>query len=156
MDATKLVVGQDVNLDTGLTNLSGRVVKITWWSVYVQIGGSGEPIRFDKKGVQCGVDPLSLVGPMEIDEVPYAERRQTKREQRSREFQPFIAWWKTASYEQRLTLISKYYATLVPALRPTSIVGSEVDAETIARLDDISSMGFLLDELAKITAIAVP
>jgi hypothetical protein len=82
MDTTKLVVGQNVNLDTGLTNLSGKVVKITWWSVYVQIGDRGEIIRFDKDGVECGVHPLSEIGPMEIDEVPFAERKQTMREKR--------------------------------------------------------------------------
>ncbi len=76
-----LVVGQEINLDTGITNLSGRVVKITWWSVYVQqiwenqrgeiVGG--EILRFDKEGIECGVHPMSEIGPMEVDEVPFAE-----------------------------------------------------------------------------------
>ena len=73
--AAALVVGQEISLDTGLTDLRGKVVKTTWWSVYVrqiwenergEIVGGGI-IRFDKEGTECRIDdPLSLYGPIEI------------------------------------------------------------------------------------------
>lgn len=140
-----LVVGQDVNLDTGMTNISGKVVKIRWRGVDVQIGGSGEPLRFDKEG-QCRADPdpMSLFSPWYIDEVPFAERQQTMREQTMREHQPFIVWWKSATYEQRLALVTKYYTTrLALSLSPLA------PAETVARFADISDIRFLMVELAK-------
>src|SRR5271170_8157147 len=83
-----LVVGQEINLDTGVTDLRGKVVKITRPSVYVQqiwenergeiVGG--EIIRFDKEGIEYGVHPTAEIGPIEIDEVPFAERKQTLRD----------------------------------------------------------------------------
>jgi hypothetical protein len=143
MDTTKLAVGQDINLDTGTTNFSGKVVKTIESSVYVQIGGSGEHIRFDN-GVQFGVDPMSEIGPLVIDEVPFAERKQTIRERRARDYQPFITWWKTASYDQRLALVTKYYATRAAlSLEPLAA------AETIAKFDDVSGIWIFLEELAK-------
>jgi hypothetical protein len=91
---------------------------------------------------------MSEIGPMEVDEVPFAERKQTIREHRAREYQPFIAWWKSAPYEQRLALVTKCFATLAPPLRPISIVGSQVSVETIANAD-ISLDSFLMTALAK-------
>jgi len=82
MDTKTLVVGQDVSLNAGVYSLDGKVVKIRWWGVYVQIGGRGELIRFAKEGKECGVHPLSLIGPMYIDgtltERKATDRRETK------------------------------------------------------------------------------
>jgi hypothetical protein len=149
MDTTKLTVGQDVYLNAGIYGLDGKVVKITRSHVYVQtyIGFGGRIpsrlLRFDNEGKECGGDPLFEGGPWCIDTL--TEREQAMLEQTRREHQPFIAWWKSATYEQRLALVTKYYTTrLAPPIR-----SNLAPAEDVARIADISSDWLLVVELAK-------
>ncbi len=56
MDATKLVVGQEVSMSSGIYGCKGKVVEVTPEGVVVQDDYSGGLIRFDKKGK--GLDRL--------------------------------------------------------------------------------------------------
>jgi hypothetical protein len=165
MDTKTLMVGQDVNLIAGCYGLDGRVVRIMWshaiWKffglerrVYVQpyreLHDRLPPwqksdyfcarlLRFDNEGKECGGNPLFEGGPWYIDRVS------TEREQAGQKHQLFIEWWKRATYEQRLVLVTKYYTTrLAPPLR-----ANFAPAEDIARIADISSDLLLLVELGK-------
>jgi len=153
-----LRVGQDVALDAGVYGLDGKVVKIRWWGVYVQTYGSissripSRLLRFNKDGELVGGDPRFLPLPLEggrwyINPLPEGlqAKHEQMHEQTMREHQSFITWWKSASYEKRLALVTKYYMTrLAPPLR-----ANFAPAEEVARIADISSDGFLLVELAK-------
>jgi hypothetical protein len=171
-----LVIGQHINLDTGTTNISARVVEITLEGVGVQTGYPGRPVffdkegkapvdlRFDKEGTECiedsdpRSDPMSLFGPLYIDEVPFEQRQETKRQQAKprseRKYEPLIEWWvewwKNASYEQRSELLKKYYAKCSPTAYAEDTARYDACAEQMARFEsDSNSIRSLLDELAR-------
>ncbi len=154
MDTTKLRVGQDVSVDAGVYGLSGKVVKIRWWGVYVRTymhfgdQASSRLIRFDKEGELVGDDPRCLPLPREGGPWyphPLPESEQVRWEQTTRKHQPFVVWWKSATYEQRLALVTKYYTTrLAPPLR-----ANFAPAEAVAKIADISLDPLLMTELNK-------
>jgi hypothetical protein len=155
MDTKKLVVGQDVCLYAGVYGLDGTVVEVAEWGVYVKTDGSisrripSHLLRFDKEGkliedVPWYLSPLPAEGGTWCIS-PLPEGQQARREQTKREHQPFIVWWKSATYEQRLALVMKYYTTrLAPPLR-----ANFAPAEDVAKISDISLDSFLMTELAK-------
>lgn len=51
---------------------------------------------------------------------------------------PFVTWWKSATHEQRLAVVKRWYDILLPHIR-----SGRVPAEDVARIADISSDGFL-------------
>lgn len=171
MDTKTLVVGQDVCLESEIYGLDGKVVKVTPEGVEVQTYGSisrrmpSYLLRFDTNGNELDVSRRERLGfgpspenkfhtvlwqsapefqPWHISGT-FTERQQTMREQTMHKHQPFIAWWKSATYEQRLALVNKYYTTrLAPPLR-----ANFAPAEDMAKLDDISSDSSLMVALAK-------
>jgi|HubBroStandDraft_5_1064220.scaffolds.fasta_scaffold397818_2 hypothetical protein len=145
MDTKTLAVGQEVYLNAGVYGLDGKVVKITRSHVYVQtysgFGGRipSRLLQFDNEGKECGGDPLFEGGPW------YIGGTFTEREQVAQKHETFIEWWKCATYEQRLILVTKYYTTrLAPPLR-----ASFAPAEAVAKIADISLDQLLMVELAK-------
>lgn len=149
-----LVVGQDVAVDGSGCGVGydGKVVEVAEWGVCVKTYGSvwkkesSDLLRFDKEGKLIEEYPSQLTGefgPYCINPLPKGE--QAMQEQIMREHQPFIAWWKSATYEQRLALVTKYYMTrLAPPLRARF-----APATDMAKLADISLDSFLMTELAK-------
>jgi hypothetical protein len=129
-----LTVGQNVYLEAGVYGHAGKVVKIRWWGIYVKtFSGRGGRIpslllRFGKDGKERGGHPLFEGGPWSICGT-FTEAEQAQQ----RERQPFVAWWKSARYEQRLALVTKFYATLAPALR-----SNFAPAAAVVKIADIS------------------
>jgi hypothetical protein len=161
MDTKKLVVGQDVTIEAAGCGVgySGTVVEVAEWGVCVENYGSISRqlpsflVRFDKEGKHIEDVPWYLsplggeYGPWCINPLPEGAQagREQMQEERMREHQPFIAWWKSATYEQRLALATKYYTTrLAPPLRATF-----APADDVAKISDISLDSFLMTELAK-------
>jgi hypothetical protein len=154
MNTGKLAVGQDVCLEAGAYGLDGKVVEVAEWGVYVKTYGSisrripSHLLRFDKEGkllddVPWYLSPLPTEGGAWCIS-PLPDGQQTISEQ-MREYQPFIAWWDNAAYEQRLKVVTKYYTTrLAPPLR-----ANFAPAEEVAKISDISLDSFLMTELAK-------
>jgi hypothetical protein len=78
MDTKTLVVGQDVYMFSGFYGQTGEVVKVTPWSVEVQVGPPMQPadelFRFDSDGKGCDGKGTYECGPWELDDIPFAER----------------------------------------------------------------------------------
>jgi hypothetical protein len=74
MNTKALVVGQDVYLKAGVYSLKGKVVKVTWLGVTVQIYSEldgripSRLLRFDSEGKQRGEDSMFEGGPWYIDD----------------------------------------------------------------------------------------
>jgi hypothetical protein len=67
--------------------------------------------------------------------MPFAERKALYEKARQEYHNhPFIAWWKSATYEQRLAIVKKYYDRLLPQVR-----SGMTPAEDMANITDISS-----------------
>jgi hypothetical protein len=163
MDTKTLVVGQDVYINSGCYGNKGKVAKVTPSGVDVQTGvmqndgtwNAHELLHFDDKGrsyvtelpssYDSTAHPLSPwgwdgngtyeCGPWYIDDMPFAERTALFEKARQEYLNhPFIAWWKSATYEQRLVVVKKYYDHLYPHVRSEMI-----PAEDVASTADISS-----------------
>jgi hypothetical protein len=108
---------------------------------YIEFGGRipSRLLRFDNEGKERGGDPMFEGGPW------YIGGALPEREQAVRRHQPFVEWWKRATYKQRLELVTKYYTSrLAPPLRT-----SFAPADAVAKIADISSDQLLMVELAK-------
>lgn len=65
-------------------------------------------------------------------------------EKDKKEREHFIAWWKSASYEQRLVVVKRWYDILYPQIR-----AKRAPAEEVANIADISSDWFLAGVLSQ-------
>jgi hypothetical protein len=162
LDTQKLVVGQKVEMSSGVMGCKGEVIKVTPDGVEVEVRfrqyhkpapnvvthtfGAVELLRFDSKGK--GLDwGTHECGPWYIDDMQLVQEREAwyaKLQQEDRDkMPPFIAWCKSAAYEERLVLVTKYYATF--RFSPL------VPAEDVAKIADIchSRIRFLMVGLAK-------
>jgi hypothetical protein len=79
-----------------------------------------------------------LLPPEEAEQHLAWMRDQKEKEER------FAAWWKSATYEQRLAAVNKWYNILLPHIR-----AKRAPAEDVARITDISSDWFLSSVLAR-------
>jgi hypothetical protein len=151
MDTKTLVVGQDVYLESGVYGLDGKAVKVTPEGVEVQTYGcisqgiSSHLLRFDNEGKYIEDVPWYLC-PLPAEGGTPCIDTLTEREQAMQRHQPFIAWWKTATYKQRLALVTKYYTT---RLAPPPLRSNFAPAEDVAKIADISSDRLTMVELAK-------
>jgi preprotein translocase subunit YajC len=84
-------------------------------------------------------------GPWELDDMPFGEREalNKKKAQDYRDkMLPFVTWWKSATHEQRLVVVKKWYDNLLPYIR-----AEKKPAQNVASTPDISSDGFLMGVL---------
>jgi hypothetical protein len=77
------------------------------------------------------VDEMIYHGEELEKRLPWMEKDKKGREH-------FIAWWKSASYEQRLAVLKRWYDSLYPQIR-----AERAPAEEVADIADISSDGWL-------------
>jgi hypothetical protein len=73
-----------------------------------------------------------------------AEQHLAWLERDKKEQEHFIAWWKSATYEQRLVVVKRWHDTLSPHSRP-----QQTPAEDVANIADISSDWFLTGVLTQ-------
>lgn len=153
----------DIARNTGFSMCEGIVVEVTPEGAVVQYGvrkSDGDLLRFDKNGTEIDASRCDRLGwgpsesgfharlwhsapefgALQIDEMPFAERNALF-ERRRQDYldQPFLAWWKSATYEERLAVVKKYYGRLLPGVRSECGWAS---AEDVARTADISSLFF--------------
>ena len=136
MDTTKLVVGEKVEMLSGPFGCEGKVVKVSPEGVEVEVAGFTpykSPLHFDSNGKGRDDEGTHEAGVWHIDEMPYAERKALDKKQHQEYLaHPFPVWWKSATYEERLAVVKKYY-DLTNAHRWSKMV----PAEDIASSDDI-------------------
>ena len=145
LDTTKLVVGQEVSMSSGVYGCEGKVVKVTPDGVEVQTNYAGL-LHFDSKGrgrddegtYENGAYYIDYMSPAEIS----ARYKQTV--QRLRD-SPFIAWWKRATYKQRLVL-KKYHDRLHPQQVSSCVQLAQLVGLVLTT--DISSNLYLVISLA--------
>src|SRR5450755_616142 len=159
-----LRVGCDVSLGAGVYSLDGRVVDIKDGYVYVKTDESSIPyrksylVRFNAagelvedgpwwlraipaEGGQCFLSrTFSEEGQANMDKMR-EQLREDQREWEKRNCPLFLAWWKSAPYEQRLALVKEHYQNCLASLPPdygADFVKHSLPAEDVAKLADIS------------------
>jgi len=80
---------------------------------------------------------------MIYDEQEAAEHLAWMRDQEEKK-ERFAAWWKSATYEERLAAIKRWYDILLPDIR-----AQHTPAEDVANIADVSSDWFLTGVLAQ-------
>jgi hypothetical protein len=80
MDTSKLVVGQEVFVVSGIYYFDGKVVKVTQEGVEVELArnplpGDNVVRRFDIEGKACDGFGTAEYGPYVIDDMPFEERK---------------------------------------------------------------------------------
>lgn len=73
-----------------------------------------------------------------------AERQLAWMRDQEKEEKRFATWWKSASYEERLAVVRRWYDILHPHIR-----AERAPAEDVARIADISSDSFLVGVLTQ-------
>jgi hypothetical protein len=72
------------------------------------------------------------------------KRRRAWMDKREKGEEQFAAWWKSATYEQRLVVVKRWYDILYPHIRT-----QRAPAEDVANIADISSDRFLTGVLTQ-------
>jgi hypothetical protein len=137
LDTTKLVVGQEVSISSGVMGGEGRVVKVSPEGVEVEIPSfSSTPFHFDSTGKGRDDEGTFENGAYYLDEMPYEERKawwdkktQKYKDEMLPKMLPFITWWKTATYKQRLVIVKKRYDFL------SKYNSQSQSAEDVAKID---------------------
>ncbi len=154
LDVKTLVVGQNVELSSGISGIIAKVVEVTPTGGILQKDNFNNPpdmIRFDANGtaidsrdIGCtdydGIPGTHEGGPWVIEELYTLARATALREQAEQDYRekvlPFVTWWKSATYEERLVVATKYYDHLSPRWKSDC---KPLSPEAVAKVSDILS-----------------
>jgi hypothetical protein len=116
------------------------------------LGPDGKFIRSLLPSEEAGISLWDTFHPgyadEHVDEMIYhgeeLEKRLAWMEKDKKGREHFIAWWKSASYEQRLVVVKRWYDTLYPQIR-----AERAPAEEVANIANINSDWFLAGVLSQ-------
>lgn len=116
------------------------------------VGPDGKVIRELLPSEMAGISLYDTFHPGyaddHVEEMIYdeqeVERRRAWIRGKEKEKEHFIAWWKSATYEQRLVVVKRWYDILLPHIR-----AERAPAEDVASIADISSDWHLVGVLTQ-------
>jgi|SRR5580658_95188 hypothetical protein len=116
------------------------------------LGSDGQVIRklFDSEMAGISIADTFQPGYADdhVEEMVYGEQEVERMTALMRDhektLEAFTSWWKTATYEQRLVVVKRYYDILFPHIR-----AEKAPAEDVFNFADISSDWFLMAALSQ-------